>query len=142
MSRQLVAASERTWEDGSVHNTEVTTQRQFQIPVVLVVGGCEELLSVVTNVAVSIQVLVSECSVADVTNTATQMRPLVLIVNQDVYQRDALGFDELARDIRAKVMTVDDPPHEPSILDEELRLLMDEAESQRPSWNGDALDDD
>ena len=118
-----------------MRDNEVPTLRQFQIPVVLVVGGSEELLSAISDVAVSAQVLVSECAVEDATDTAAQMRPLVLIMEEDVYKADAANFEALARDIRAKIMRVGDRPHDPETLAPVLNKLMAEAETKRPSWS-------
>lgn len=117
-----------------MRDNEVPTLRQFQIPVVLVIGGSESLLSAVSDIAVSAQVLVSECSVDSATDTAAQMRPLVMIMEEDVYAEDATNLEALARDVRAKIMRVGNPPHDPHHLAPVLLQLMAEAENQRPSW--------
>jgi nucleotide-binding universal stress UspA family protein len=113
--------------------TEATTLRQFKIPVVLVVGGTEELIAAVSEAALSAQVLVAECTVVDVTDTAAQMRPLVMIIPEDVYQSDASNFEALARDVRAEILRVDaDAPG--TDLEADLARLMARAEAKRPSW--------
>ncbi len=122
------------WEDGLVRDNEVPTLRQFKIPVVLVIGGSSSLLSAVSDIAVSAQVLVSECSVDTATDTAAQMRPLVMIMEEDVYAQDATNLEALARDVRAKIMRVGAAPHDPQHLAPVLLQLMAEAENQRPSW--------
>jgi hypothetical protein len=113
--------------------TEATTLRQFKIPVVLVVGGTEDLISAVSEAALSAQVLVAECTVENATDTAAQMRPLVIIIPEDVYTSESNNFEALARDVRAEILRV----HEgtaASELEADLAKLMSKAEAKRPSW--------
>jgi hypothetical protein len=118
-------------------DNETPTLRQMQIPVALIVGGTEELISSFGEAAVSVQVLVAECSVADAATTAAQLRPLVLVMNDDIYQFDAEGFEALARDVRSRVMRVPTPVPAPAELEAQLTALMQEAENERPSWSPD-----
>jgi hypothetical protein len=115
---------------------EAQTLRQLRIPVVLVVGGTEELIGAVSQAALSAQVLVAECTVDDATNTAAQMRPLVLILPEDVYQADANNFEALARDVRAEILRVDEAM-DATEIESELAQLMARAEAKRPSWSDD-----
>ncbi|MCA9622771.1 MAG: hypothetical protein KC731_27315 [Myxococcales bacterium] len=117
-----------------MRDQEVPTLRQFKIPVVLVVGASEELLGLVSEAALTAQVLVSECSVADTINTAAQMRPLVIIMPEDVYRQDDRNYEALARDVRAKILRVPRGSLDTDELLPELMRLMQEAEAQRPSW--------
>lgn len=121
----------------TVPRSESPTLRQMQVPVALVVGGTAELLQTVEQAALSAQVLVAECSVADATNSAAQMRPLVMIMAEDVYSFDPDSFEALARDVRSQVLTV--PPGGIRLEDLEAKLenLMLEAENLRPSWSDD-----
>ena len=113
--------------------TEATTLRQFKIPVVLVIGGSEALIAAVSEAALSAQVLVAECTVENATDTAAQMRPLVMILPEEVYLADSNNFDALARDVRAEILRVDDELRGAE-LESELSLLMARAEAKRPSW--------
>ena len=113
--------------------TEATTLRQFKIPVVLVIGGSEALIAAVSEAALSAQVLVAECTVENATDTAAQMRPLVMILPEEVYLADSNNFDALARDVRAEILRVDDELRGAE-LESELSLLMARAEAMRPSW--------
>ena len=119
-----------------MRDTEVPTLRQFQIPVVLIICGTEELIGAIGEVAVSAQVLVSECGEEDATTTAAQMRPLVIILHEDIYQQDPSAFEALARDVRARVMRVARGESDPAELEQRLTALMAEAEAQRDSWTG------
>ena len=112
------------------------TLRQFKIPVVLVVGGREDLLGLVSDVAVSAQVLVSECTAETAVDTAVSMRPLVLIFPHDVYSADEQNYEALARDVRAKILSIHEPLPSADELHPELMRLMQEAEQSRPSWTG------
>ncbi len=120
-----------------VSDFEAPTLKQMQIPVALVVGGSDRLISAISEAAVVTQVLVAECSVTDAPTMAAQMRPLVLVMSEDVYGTDREGFDSLARDVRSRVLAVADEDMEPAQLEAQLAELMLEAEGQRPSWTGD-----
>jgi hypothetical protein len=116
---------------------DVPTLRQFKIPVVLVIGGSEALIGVVSEAALSAQVLVAECALEDATDTAAEMKPLVLIMGEATYSEDPEGFEALARDVRAKILRVLDSQLDAHVLEPLLTSRMVEAEAQRPSWNGD-----
>lgn len=106
------------------------------VPVTLVVGGSDRLLGVVSEAAISVQLLVAECSVADAASTAAEMRPLVLVIPRDVYEADREGMDGLARDVRARILVADADLLDPTQIEGQLAVLMNEAESARPSWAG------
>lgn len=100
----------------------------------LVIGGTRALLAAVEEASLSAQVLVADCAVAEATNTAASMRPLVMVMPDDVYSFDPESFEALARDVRSRVLTV---PTEGIALDElrsRLEAVMLEAETQRQSW--------
>jgi hypothetical protein len=117
----------------AVERTDKATLKDMRIPVALVVAGTEAIIGAVSDAALSAQVLVAECGVADATNTAAQMRPLVMVIPATVYDSDADGFDALAQDVRAQVMRVP-LGFDPKQLENDLRNLMLEAENKRPSW--------
>lgn len=119
-----------------MRDQEVPTLRQFKVPVVLVVGASEELLGLVSDVAITAQVLVSESSAEDVTDNAASMRPLVLVMPEEVYAQDEQNFEALARDVRAKILPVASPLPSAADFEPELTRAMHEAEAQRPSWTG------
>jgi len=116
-----------------VRETEVETLRDLKIPVTLVIAGTEALLSAVGNAALNAQVLVAECGVAEATDTAAQMRPLVIVLPADVYGTDPQSFDALARDVRARVLSVPQG-FDRTEVEQQLKELMLEAEAKRPSW--------
>lgn len=117
-----------------VRESEAPTLRDMKIPVALIVGGTEDLIGAVSDAALTAQVLVAECSVADATNTAAQMRPLVMVMAEDIYEADPEGFEALARDVRARIMCVP-RSFERQALEQDLVQLMIEAEQKRPSWS-------
>lgn len=121
-----------------MRETEAPTLRHFKIPTILVVGGSEELIGAVSEVALSMQILVAECGVADVTDTATQMQPLLLVMSPEIYRADAGNYDALARDIRALVLEVSsEETDDLRALEQHMSELMSEVETKRPSWAGD-----
>jgi hypothetical protein len=117
-----------------VERTDKATLKDMKIPVALVVAGTEAIIGAVSDAALSAQVLVAECGVADATNTAAQMRPLVMVIPAEVYDTDAEGFDALAQDVRAQVMRVP-TGFDLEELERDLLKLMLEAENKRPSWS-------
>jgi hypothetical protein len=120
-----------------VRDNEAPTLRQFKIPTVLVIGGTDALITAVSEAALSLQVLVAECGIEDATTTAANMRPLVIIISEDVYQSDGEGFEALATDIRAGLMRVDTAHCSSREIEARMTELMAEAEAKRPSWTGD-----
>ncbi len=119
-----------------VRETDAETLRDMKIPVTLVVEGGADLLAAVGSAALSAQVLVAECGISDATDTAAQMRPLVIVVPADIFDSDPDGFQTLARDVRAQVMRVP-ADFAAAELEEKLKTLMLEAEAKRPSWADD-----
>ena len=120
-----------------MRESESPTLKHMQIPVALLVGGTERLISAVSDAALSAQVLVAECTVADAATMAAQMRPLVIVMTVEVYQFDPDSFDALAQDVRSRLLTLDDNAIDHVALEAEQSQLMLESESQRPSWTGD-----
>ena len=107
----------------------------MQVPVALVIGGTKELVQAVEQAALSAQVLVAECSVAEATNTVASMRPLVMIMAEEVYSFDPESFEELARDVRSQVLTVPAGGMSVETLQSKLERLMIESEDLRPDWS-------
>jgi hypothetical protein len=118
-----------------VPRPDAPTLRQMQVPVALVIGGSPELVRSVEEAALSAQLLVAQCGVADATNSAAQMRPLVMIITEDVYSFDPESFEALARDVRSQVLTVPAEGILPEDLEAKLEAMMIEAENLRPSWS-------
>lgn len=118
-----------------VHKSEAPTLRDMKIPVALVVGGTEELITAVTEAALSAQVLVAQCGTSEATNTAAQMRPLVIVMPQEVHDADPAGFADLARDVRARILCAAQG-FDADELAHAFLELMTEAENNRPSWTG------
>jgi hypothetical protein len=115
---------------------ELPTQRQFRAPVALVVGGTPELVHVVEEAGLSAQVLVTACPVGEATTVAAEMRPLVMVLREDIYDFDPDSFEALARDVRSHVLIVgsDDPPIEE--LAAKLKTLMLESDEFGAAWTG------
>ncbi|MEM1030705.1 MAG: hypothetical protein AAF928_10040 [Myxococcota bacterium] len=113
--------------------TEVPTLRNFKVPVVLVVGGDDRLIRVVSEAALELQVLVVDCSPENAVNTAVQMQPLVMVVPSRVYDPDRPNFDALARDIRAELLRAGEEMPAPALA-ASLSTMMQDAEAKRPSW--------
>ena len=123
-------------QDGGVARSDSPTLRQLQVPVALVIGGGRELVRIVEEAAVSAQLLVAECTVAEATTAAAEMRPLVMIMSEDVYGFDPESFEALAQDVRSHVLTVPADNVQTEELKAKLQALMLETEELRPSWTG------
>ncbi len=125
---------------GMVHpvsDFEAPTIKPARVPVTLVVGGNDRLIGAVSEAAISAQLLVADCTVAEAASTAAELRPLVIVIPTVVYEADIEGYENLARDLRARLLVVQEDVLNPADLEEHLILLMNDAESQRPSWTGD-----
>ena len=118
----------------AVSRSESPTLRQVQVPVALVIGGTAELLQAVEKASLSAQVLVADCPVSEATNTVASMRPLVMVMPEDVYSFDPDSFEALARDVRSKVLTIPAAGMTPETLQSSLEAVMLEAETLRQSW--------
>jgi hypothetical protein len=123
---------------GGMARNDSPTLRQLHVPVALVIGGARELVRVVEEAAVSAQVLVAECTVGEATNAAAEMRPLVMIMSEDVYAFDPDSFEALALDVRSQVLTVPPEGVQAEELKAKLKSLMLEAEELRPSWSSES----
>jgi hypothetical protein len=123
---------------GGMARNDSPTLRQLHVPVALVIGGARELVRVVEEAAVSAQVLVAECTVGEATNAAAEMRPLVMIMSEDVYSFDPDSFEALAQDVRSQVLTVQLDGVQAEDLKAKLKALMLEAEELRPGWDGES----
>lgn len=115
---------------------DLPTLRQLHVPVALVVGGSAELVGIVEDAALSVQLLVTNCSVADATTRAAELRPLVMIMSEDVYGFDPDSFEALAKDVRSRVITVPVEGLDAEALKARLAAIMLDAEEHRPSWTG------
>ena len=114
---------------------ELPTQRQLRRPVVLLVGGTPALATAVKEAALAAQVLVTDCPVVDVTTVAAEIRPLVMVVSEDIFGFDPESFRALARDVHSRLLTVGEAEIQPGRLVPMLKALVLEAEQGEPDWN-------
>jgi len=111
--------------------SDTPTFRRQDVPMALVIGGSETLLRSVAKAALTAQVFLAECTVNDALNTAAEMKPLVLILPEDVYSADSLAYEELARDVQAGLLRVNQDNIDLVYIENELIALMMTAESVR-----------
>jgi len=84
-----------------------STQQTVQIAAVLVVGGSRSLIKTVRRAAHGVQCTeVVTCAVREASTRAAELRPLAIVLNEDVYAFDAAEFDALARDVRAELVVI------------------------------------
>jgi hypothetical protein len=112
------------------------TKEQLRVPVVLVVGGPPDLVAAVEHAAVGAQVLVTRCAVADVTTMAAEIRPLVMVIAEEIFGFDPESFRALARDVSSRLLTVRPGQMDVDKLEARLTALMLEADDFESSWNG------
>lgn len=77
-------------------------------PVVLVVGGPQDLLAAVRKVAAyeGSGIVVDECDVGNVRSVAPRVRPFALVLAQDVYGFDPDGLGTLAAELQAELVVI------------------------------------
>lgn len=74
---------------------------------VLVVAGSPSLLKAVHRGTRNLQATaVVTCSVREAPTRAAELRPLAIVMHEDVYAFDSTEFHALARDVRAELITV------------------------------------
>lgn len=117
-------------------SSEIPTLRPARVPVVLVVGGEDRLIELVSEAAISAQLLVADCGLPEAPTAAAEMRPLVVVVPADVYETEGEGLESLARDVRSRVLVLDHSSTNSDEIEQKLIALMNESERDRPSWAG------
>ena len=118
-------------------NDEHPTDKQMLVPVVLVVGGTPDFAGAVEQAAVGAQVLVTRCALADVTTVAAEIRPLVMVMSDDIFNFDPESFDALARDVGSRLLTVREAQPDIHALEAKLKALVVEADLDGPNGASD-----
>ncbi|MBI4953579.1 MAG: hypothetical protein HY908_16260 [Myxococcales bacterium] len=113
---------------------DAPTLRQLTIPMVLLAGLSQRLLATLNEAALSVQVLVSDCTLQEAANIAAQVRPLVIVLTEQNYRFDPESFDHLARDVGASLLRVPNDEVDAAVLGERLAAAMLEAEQRRAGW--------
>jgi hypothetical protein len=103
---------------------------------VLVVGGTPDVAAAVDAAAVAAQVLVTRCALEDVTTVAAEVRPLVMVMSQEIFLFDPDSFRALARDVHSRLLTVREGPIHVGTLEGQLKALMLEADDFGPNPDG------
>ena len=106
------------------------------VPVALVINGTPEIIGLLSQAAISAQLLIAECTRVDAPTIAAEMRPLIMVLPQQLYEQDSPGYDALARDVRAALMVLPEEGVSATAVLPLLHQKMAEAESLRPSWPG------
>ena len=79
------------------------------MPVVVLVGGSEELLHICQkSAALAAAARVETCALKDAATKIATWRPFAIVVPEAVYDFDAAEFRALARDVNAVLVAVDD----------------------------------
>ena len=87
---------------------DAPTVRPVRPPVVLVVGGPDELAEAARRVAQreSATITVERCVAANAASAVSGSRPFALVLSQDVYGADPDEFAALARDVHAELVVL------------------------------------
>jgi hypothetical protein len=109
---------------------EVETKPKHIYPSLVVVGVTEAVLSSLNAVALKVQALVAESSVAEAVTVTARLKPLVIVVDGDVHRSHGENFEALARDVAAEVLVVGEQV-DVSELEKQLRVRMDRVEARR-----------
>jgi hypothetical protein len=118
-----------------VSRSDLPTAKVTPAPVVLVVGCPAELVVRCREAAIAGQSLVVEADVATAATLAAQTRPLVMVVLEDVYAFDATSFNDLAADVRARLVLLPDDRVPQPELEQIIVSAILEAEASRESFN-------
>ncbi|MEJ7727622.1 MAG: hypothetical protein WKG00_00225 [Polyangiaceae bacterium] len=78
------------------------------LPTVMAVGAGTALTGRCRIAATAAKAFFEWTDVANAATSAARCRPLVLVISEDVYAFDGNEFEALARDIRARLVRVDE----------------------------------
>jgi hypothetical protein len=81
----------------------------FHAPTVLAVGCAPDVLSSASRVLRPMGVALSETTLLDLRTDSARLRPLVLLVDAELYDFDPEAFDMVAQDVGAKLGVVGSP---------------------------------
>jgi hypothetical protein len=122
-------ARARVVQDGAMMaRDDHPTNKQLSVPIVLVVGGPADLVLAVEEAAVSAQVLVTRCALKDVTTVAAEIRPLVMVMSDEIFDFDAESFRALARDVHSRLLALQVGQYQREKLEAQLKAMTLEAE--------------
>ena len=87
---------------------DAPTVRPARPPVVLVVGGPDELVEAARRTAQreSPTITVERCGAPDAASVASGLRPFALVLSQDIYGFDPDEIAALARDVQADLVVL------------------------------------
>jgi hypothetical protein len=111
-----------------VAGESLKTPRASSLPTLLVVGGSAGFVERCRRLASNHRVFVKDSDVASAPTSATRARPRVILVAHEIYVRDPLELDALARDVQATLVRIADE----SVDDDELEGAIAEAGARRP----------
>jgi hypothetical protein len=75
---------------------------------VLVVGGPPALIEITRTAARSVPTAdVVSCELRDAPTRVAELWPFAIVMSEDLYSFDAAEFDALARDVRARLITME-----------------------------------
>jgi hypothetical protein len=101
---------------------------------VLVVGGPPSLLDSTRRAARSVPMAeVVFCELRDAPTRVAEMWPFAIVMSEDLYAFDSAEFDALARDVKARLLTVIVGPTESTPTESELGHKILEAYRRRMS---------
>jgi hypothetical protein len=95
---------------------------------VLVVGGPQALIESARRAARAVPTAeVVSCELRDAPTRVAELWPFVIVMSDDLYTFDAAEFDALARDVRARLITVTIGAAEDAPIERDLGAKMLEA---------------
>ena len=99
---------------------------------VLVVGGPSQLVECVTRASTVVPMAnVVSCELRDAPTKVAELWPFVIIMSDDLYAFDSAEFDALARDVRARLITMTIDLRNPGVQERTLRDKILEAFRRR-----------
>ena len=88
---------------------------------VLMVGGPQALIECTQRAARSVPTAqVVTCELRDAPTRVAELWPFAIVMSDDLYAFDSAEFDALARDVRARLITVTAAPPDPAELGKKI----------------------
>jgi hypothetical protein len=125
----------RLWRGGRCYNRRVPQRNTLETnpaTTVLVVGGPQLLVECARMASSAVPTAeVVACELRDAPTRVAELWPFAIVMSEDLYAFDAAEFDALARDVKARLITLTIDTNNASARQAELRTKLAEAFRRR-----------
>jgi len=91
---------------GTVPKSQRETKKRHDFPIVIVVGGSQELAAQCVEASRRLGAVIKEIDVENLSTEVARHLPFAVVMPQALYDFDRAEFDALAHDVRTRVIPV------------------------------------